>query len=733
VWFGSGSAQRNDDVRAGSLGSSGPGSFGAGDGDAGDDGDGDTDGSEKGTLEKAKQATGRIGDAQMVLDAVTSPQNIGGFAIPNYLFGKILDFNFNTWAEASKALGGDPPRQDYKTYATPEIFTVTLLTPGPDLPAARAAAANALMTATLDLTPKLRAATISLDRYGGAAAAGDQYWASQQAAALIHYKKEAGAAMVEVADRIDAFLQVLRDEGVEDWTISVDTVEAYQARLREEGFNAQDIQAARAIGLTDAEIEAVLQKQIAADPEIIAGDVMTKLVSVAQVFRDLGDILMHPPNFPSETVARAATETITGNNLARVFESTVAFPIGNPLSQTATMDLRLRRVGMPAAWMVSVAPLSVTLAPGERTTATVYIRPGRASVQGTQPRVAVEGYISDTLIGGVVLDVLVPRAAFFDGKLRLYLPLILKTERRVLSSPVPDVAGCQVFPADNIWNAPVDTLPVHPNSDAFIATLGADGHLHPDFGTFWQGAPIGIPYVTVPGTQPSVPVTFDYADESDPGPYPIPPGAPIEGGSDSDGDRHVLVLDRDACVLYELFYAFPQGGGASWTAGSGAIFDLSSNALRPDGWTSADAAGLPILPGLVRYDEMMEQGEIHHAVRFTAAQTRDAYVWPARHDASSLDGMQYPPMGQRFRMKADYDITGFSPEVQVVLRALKTYGMILADNGSNWYISGQHDARWDDALLGELKQVPGRAFEAVDVSSLMVDPDSGQVAQGQRR
>ncbi len=733
-WFGSGSAQRNDDVRAGSLGSSRPGSLGSGD-DAPGDGDDDAGGSEKPSLQKAKQATGRIGDAQMVLDAVTSPQNIAGFAIPNYLFGKILDFNFNAWGEASKALGGDPPRQDYKTYAIPETFTVTLLTPGADLSAARAAAANALMTATLDLTPKLRAATISLDRYGGAAAAGDQYWASQQAAALIHYKKEAGQAMIEVADRIDAYLQVLRDEGVEDLMISVETVEAYQARLRTEGFNAEDLQAARAIGLTDAEIDAILQKQIAADPEAVAGSVMTKLADVAEVFRTLGDILMHPPNFPSENRVSAKagttspTGTSTGNNLARVFESTVAFPIGNPLSETATVDLRVRRVGLPSAWMVSVDPLSVTLAPGERATATVRIRPARASVQGTQPRVAVEGYISDTLIGGVTLDVLVPSAVFFDGNLRLYLPLILKTGSSPQLSSAPDVAGCEVFPVDNIWNTPVDTLPVHPNSDAYIETIGADRHLHPDFGTFWQDAPIGIPYVVVSGTQPKVPITFDYADESDPGPYPIPPDAPIEGGRDSSGDRHVLVLDRDACVLYELFYAFPQDGGTNWTAGSGAIFDLTSHALRPDGWTSADAAGLPILPGLVRYDEVMEKGEIHHAVRFTAAQTRDAHVWPARHDASSRDAVQYPPMGQRFRLKADYDITGFSPEIQVVLRALKTYGMILADNGSNWYISGQHDARWDDDGLGELKRVPGSAFEAVDVSSLMMDADSGQVAQ----
>ncbi len=301
-----------------------------------------------------------------------------------------------------------------------------------------------------------------------------------------------------------------------------------------------------------------------------------------------------------------------------------------------------------------------------------------------------------------------------------YVPSIFR------SGAPPEVAGCAVFPADNIWNAPVDGLPVDSHSDEYVATIGADDYVHADFGSgTWDGGPIGIPYVDVPGTQPKVTVTFDYDDESDPGPYPIPPDAPVEGGPDSDGDRHVLVLDRDGCVLYELFYAWPQPDG-SWHAGSGAIFDLSSNALRPAGWTSADAAGLPILPGLVRYDEVAE-GEIRHALRFTAPQTRRAYVWPARHYASSLTGAQYPPMGQRFRLRADFDISGFSEEVQVILQALKRYGMILADNGSAWFISGVPDERWDNDALHELHQVRGSDFVAVDVSSLMVDPDSGQV------
>jgi len=290
----------------------------------------------------------------------------------------------------------------------------------------------------------------------------------------------------------------------------------------------------------------------------------------------------------------------------------------------------------------------------------------------------------------------------------------------------PNVAGCAVFPADNIWNVPVDTLPVHANSAAYVATIGAGRYVHADFGSgTWEGGPIGIPEITVPGNQPRVAVTFDYDEESDPGPYPIPFDALIEDGPDSDGDRHVLVLDRDNCVLYELFDAWPQPDG-SWHAGSGAIFELNSNALRPVGWTSADAAGLPILPGLVRYEEVTS-GEISHALRFTAPQTRRAYIWPARHYASSLMGAQYPPMGQRFRLKADFEVSGFSPEVQVVLRALKTYGMMLADNGSAWFVSGLPDERWDNDVLHELHRVRGSDFEAVDVSSLMADANSGQV------
>ena len=301
----------------------------------------------------------------------------------------------------------------------------------------------------------------------------------------------------------------------------------------------------------------------------------------------------------------------------------------------------------------------------------------------------------------------------------LSLPVFL------LPASAQTLGPCSVFPFDNIWNAAVDNLPLSASSALYVNTIGAGLPLHPDFGAgLWAGAPIGIPFVMV-SSQPPVSVTFQYADESDPGPYPIPPNAPIEGGSTSSGDRHVLVVNRDNCVLCELYAAYPQPGGG-WTAGSGAIFDLQSDGLRPAGWTSADAAGLPILPGLVRYDEVAA-GAIRHAIRFTAPQTQQAYVWPARHYASNLTGAQYPPMGQRFRLRADYDISGFSAANQVILAALKKYGMMLADNGSSWFLSGAPDDRWNNDDLHALTQLTGTDFEAVDVSPLMADPDSGQV------
>ncbi|HET7295183.1 MAG TPA: hypothetical protein VFM88_22385 [Vicinamibacteria bacterium] len=291
----------------------------------------------------------------------------------------------------------------------------------------------------------------------------------------------------------------------------------------------------------------------------------------------------------------------------------------------------------------------------------------------------------------------------------------------------PSLEGCPVFPADSIWNRAVDGLPRDGRSDSYVASIGRSAAVHPDFGggTF-DGGPIGIPFVVVPGSQPRVPILFTaYGDESDPGPYPVPPDAPVEGGPRGDGDRHVLVVDRSACVLFELYRAFPNSDG-SWSADSGARFDLRSHALRPAGWTSADAAGLPVLPGLVRFDEVAA-GEIRHALRFTAPRTRRDYVWPARHFASSRTDAALPPMGQRFRLRASFDLAGFSRETQVVLRALQRYGMMLADNGSAWFLSGAPNPGWnDDVLVSELRRVHGSDFEAVDVSSLMVSPDSGQ-------
>ena len=276
------------------------------------------------------------------------------------------------------------------------------------------------------------------------------------------------------------------------------------------------------------------------------------------------------------------------------------------------------------------------------------------------------------------------------------------------------------FPADNPWNQDISNSPVDPNSNNLIASIGNTVNLHPDFGTVWNGAPNGIPYIVVSGTQPRVPMNFIwYDDESDPGPYPVPPDAPIEGGPSSTGDRHVLVIDRDNWKLYEMGNAYPVNGGASWNAGGGAIFDLNSNALRPAGWTSADAAGLPIFPGLVRYDEVFEQGEIKHALRFTAQNTRHAYVYPARHYASNDTNPNRPPMGMRVRLKASFNISTFSPRIQVILRALKKYGMFLADNGSNWYISGAPDPRWSDNELNALKTIAGSNFEVIQMGTIV--------------
>src|SRR4051812_5674616 len=281
------------------------------------------------------------------------------------------------------------------------------------------------------------------------------------------------------------------------------------------------------------------------------------------------------------------------------------------------------------------------------------------------------------------------------------------------ATAAPRIGGCPVFPKGNAWNQRVDRLPVASNSDAIVRSIGAADTMHADFGSgVWDGGPIGIPFVTVGKGQSRVRVSFDYADESDRGPYPIPRSVPIEGGRSADGDRHVIVVDRSRCRLYELFGAYPQAGGARWSAGSGAIWNLHSNHLRPRGWTSADAAGLPILPGLARYSEV-KRGHIDHALRFTADRTRQAFVFQARHFASSLTDPNLPAMGQRLRLKSGYDISRFPRQARIVLRALKRYGMILADNGSSWYVSGAPDPRWSNDQLHTLGRVPGSAFEVV--------------------
>ncbi len=274
-----------------------------------------------------------------------------------------------------------------------------------------------------------------------------------------------------------------------------------------------------------------------------------------------------------------------------------------------------------------------------------------------------------------------------------------------------DLGGKRIFPDTDPWNTPIDSDPVDPNSDNLIASIGLTTGLHPDFGANWNGGPFGIPYVVVSGTQKKVPMSFDYSDESDPGPYPFPSNAPIEGGANSSGDRHVLVVDKDNWTLYETWDSHPQTDG-SWHCGSGAMFDMTNGTTRPAGWTSADAAGLPILPGLVRYDEV-SRGSIDHALRFTVVHSRHAYVAPARHFASSSTNVNYPPMGMRVRLKASFDISTYPASAQVILKALKKYGMFVADNGSNWYLSGVADARWNDDDMNTLKTIRGSNFEIV--------------------
>jgi hypothetical protein len=283
-----------------------------------------------------------------------------------------------------------------------------------------------------------------------------------------------------------------------------------------------------------------------------------------------------------------------------------------------------------------------------------------------------------------------------------------RRQRGKEATPSPEY-HCQVFPANNALNEEIASAPVNPNSANYIASIGLGTHLHPDFGT---NPTYGIPYTVVGSEQPKVPVKFtEFPEESDPGPYPVPPGAPIEGGGRGSGDRHVLVAQEGTCTLYELYHARKHRGG--WRAGSGAVFNLSSNALRPEGFTSADAAGLPIFPLLVRYPDVAG-GHINHALRVTVPSTQRGYIHPATHFASSSEDPNLPPMGLRLRLKATYSLASFHGEALVVLEALKRYGLIVADNGSPWFITGAPDPRWNNEDLEEIKQVPGSEFEAVE-------------------
>jgi hypothetical protein len=293
---------------------------------------------------------------------------------------------------------------------------------------------------------------------------------------------------------------------------------------------------------------------------------------------------------------------------------------------------------------------------------------------------------------------------------------------------VPGAPGCPMFPANNVWNTPITNLPVNPESAKWLSSMSSSTtNLHPDFGPSGDpSTPYGIPFVVVNPKHPLVHVTFDYADQSDRGPYPFGASTPIEGGSASTGDRHAIMVNPKTCRLYELYDAKYSPSGS--TAGSGAIWNLRSNALRSAGWTSADAAGLPILPGLLTYSEV-KSGKITHAIRMTADMTDEAYIWPARHEAGASNDPSLPPMGARFRLDASFNITTYSKQAQVVLRAMQQYGLILADNGSNWYFQGAASNKWPLALINELKTIPASAFQAVDESSLEISPNSGASRQ----
>jgi len=289
---------------------------------------------------------------------------------------------------------------------------------------------------------------------------------------------------------------------------------------------------------------------------------------------------------------------------------------------------------------------------------------------------------------------------------------------------IPGAPNCKITPANSFWRANITSLPVHAKSSTYVNTVGATAGLKADFGSgLWNGSPIGIPYNVVAGTAAKQTIEFEYWDESDPGPYPIPANPKIEGG----GDRHILMVDKDNCILYETFATWPGPNGwtSGVTAGSGAVFDMRSNAMRPNGWTSADAAGLPILPGLVRYEEVAA-GKVLHAIRMTVPQTAGVFVWPASHKTGTASANTYPPMGTWFRLKSTVNENNFDPAVRPIIVALKTYGAVVADNGSAWYMTGVPDSRWDNSKLATLGAIKGSDFEVVDASSEKVADNSYQ-------
>ncbi len=349
------------------------------------------------------------------------------FAVPSAGVGKIIEFNLETWSKASAALAGaeDPPRQDYDILATPPIFSYTRLQPGTGLSPARAEAANRLVDALLDQTSKLKAALVSMDRYDGAAQAGDAYWTAQQGAALDYYKKQSGLAMAVSAGRLDAYVQALRSDGYSRLTVTADAISSYQQQLRSQGFNATEIQAARVISMTDQEIEAMRQRRLSAVPSEVAGDQMASMTALASALRGVGLAFSSNPLVGTSSEGRASQAI--SNNLTLIYATSYSFQVGNPLTQTAKISLTVRRLDMPSDWMVTVMPITVTLAPQAITTATVTVEPGSAAVQGTLPRVAIEGYAGRRFLGGVALDILVPQRLAFDGKLRVYLPALLRS------------------------------------------------------------------------------------------------------------------------------------------------------------------------------------------------------------------------------------------------------------------------------------------------------------------